>query len=213
LAPSPSIAYVRAMPAAWVSLVFFLSGFAALLYQVVWQRSLFAIYGINLESVTVVVTAFMLGLGGGSLLGGALSKDPRRPAVALFAAAEILIGIFGLVSLPLFRAVGAFTLDRPAWQTALSTFLLVLFPTVLMGSTLPLLVGHLVRASGNVGRSVGLLYFVNTLGSAAASFAAALVLLARFGQERTVLIAAALNVLAASIVGVHHLVAARRVAR
>ena len=38
------------------------SGFAALVYQVVWQRSLFAIYGIHVEAVTVVVTAFMLGL-------------------------------------------------------------------------------------------------------------------------------------------------------
>jgi len=41
-----------------LSVVFLLSGFAALLYQIVWQRSLFAIYGINVEAVTVVVTAF-----------------------------------------------------------------------------------------------------------------------------------------------------------
>ena len=61
-------------------LVFFLSGFAALLYQIVWQRALFAIYGINIESVTMVVTAFMLGLGLGSLAGGALSKDPQSQA-------------------------------------------------------------------------------------------------------------------------------------
>ena len=42
--------------------LFFVSGFAALTYQIVWQRALFAIYGINIESVTVVVSAFMLGL-------------------------------------------------------------------------------------------------------------------------------------------------------
>jgi len=41
----------------WVYVIFVLSGFAALLYQVVWQRALFAIYGINVESVTVIVTA------------------------------------------------------------------------------------------------------------------------------------------------------------
>jgi hypothetical protein len=40
--------------------LFFLSGFPALLYQIVWQRPLFAIYGVNIESVTVVVSAFML---------------------------------------------------------------------------------------------------------------------------------------------------------
>ena len=36
--------------------LFFASGFPALLYQLVWQRSLFTIYGTNVESVTVVVT-------------------------------------------------------------------------------------------------------------------------------------------------------------
>ena len=47
--------------------LFTVSGFAALVYQVVWQRSLYAIYGINVESVTMIVSAFMLGLGLGSL--------------------------------------------------------------------------------------------------------------------------------------------------
>jgi len=44
-------------------LLFFVSGIPALLYQIVWQRALFTIYGVNIESVTVIVTVFMLGLG------------------------------------------------------------------------------------------------------------------------------------------------------
>lgn len=178
---------------AWISIVFFVSGFAALLYQVVWQRALFAIFGINIESVTVVVTAFMLGLGLGSLAGGAISKDPKRPALLLFAAAEGGIGLFGAFSMSLFAKVGAATLALPAVATAVVTFLLVLVPTLLMGATLPLLVAHTVRVSHNVGKSVGLLYFVNTLGSAAASFAAAIVLLAHLGQRGTVRFAAVCN--------------------
>jgi predicted membrane-bound spermidine synthase len=177
----------------WIQAVFFLSGCAALLYQVVWQRALFAIYGINVESATVVVTAFMVGLGLGSLAGGVLSRDPRRPALVWFAAIEGGIGLYGLCSLRIFRWVGAATLHAPAAGTALATFLLVLLPTLLMGSTLPLLVGHAVRASGNVGRSVGGLYYVNTLGSAVASLAAVLVLLGRLGQAGTIRVAALLN--------------------
>jgi len=184
-----------------VFFVFFLSGFAALVYQVVWQRSLFSIYGINLESVTVIVTAFMLGLGLGSLAGGALSKEPRRPVLLLFAAVEASIGAFGLVSLPLFHRVGEATLSLPPLATAGVTFLLVLAPTLLMGSTLPLLTAHLVRRSGNVGKSVGALYFVNTLGSALASVAAVALLLPRLGQARAVLVAAVVNWVAAAIVG------------
>ena len=53
-----------------LSVLFFFSGMPALIYQIVWQRALFAIYGINSESVAVVVSVFMIGLGLGSLVGG-----------------------------------------------------------------------------------------------------------------------------------------------
>lgn len=179
----------------WLLLVFLASGFAALLYQVVWQRSLFAIFGINIESVTVIVTAFMLGLGLGSLVGGIVSKDPKRPALLLFGLVELGIGIFGLVSLPLFHAVGSMTLELPAIATAFITFLLLLVPTMLMGGTLPLLVAHNVRQSGNVGKAVGQLYFVNTLGSALSSVISVMVMMGPLGQANTVRVAAVINLL------------------
>jgi hypothetical protein len=49
-------------------MLFLCSGRPALIYQVVWQRALFSIYGVNAESVAVVVSAFMLGLGLGRRL-------------------------------------------------------------------------------------------------------------------------------------------------
>ena len=184
----------------WLYLLFFLSGFPALLYQIVWQRALFAIYGVNIESVTVVVSAFMLGLGLGSLAGGRLSERPGTPLLAVFGVFELGIAAFGVCSLPLFHRVAAFTAGAPPLETGFVTLLLVLLPTVLMGATLPLLVAHLVRLSGNVGRSVGVLYFVNTLGSAAACFAAAWFTMPRLGMSGTVYAAAALNALIGSSV-------------
>jgi predicted membrane-bound spermidine synthase len=177
----------------WIYVVFLLSGFAALLYQVVWQRALYAIYGINIESVTMVVTAFMLGLGLGSLAGGVVSKDPKRPVLLYFSLVELGIALFGSVSLSVFHAVGRVTLGMSAVPTFFVTFLLVLVPTMLMGSTLPLLVAHLVRDNKNVGKSVGTLYFVNTLGSAFASAASVLVILGHAGQAGSVRIAALFN--------------------
>ncbi len=179
-------------------LVFFLSGFAALIYQVVWQRTLFSIYGINIESVTMVVTAFMLGLGIGSLIGGEVSKNPKRPAILLFSIVEAAIGVFGLVSLAVFRGVGAATLLMSPLMIGIVTFCLVLVPTMLMGSTLPLLVAHVTRISGNVGRSVSSLYTINTLGSALASFVAVIFSLRVLHQSGSVQFAAAFN-FAASI--------------
>jgi spermidine synthase len=174
--------------------IFFCSGIPALIYQLVWQRSLFTIYGINVESVTVVVTAFMLGLGLGSFAGGRLSRL-RLPLLGVFGAIEICIGVFGYFSLGLFHAVGQLTLQMSAPLTALFTFLLVLVPTLLMGATLPLLTAHLVQHSGNVGRSVGLLYFVNTLGSAFACFIVAAFLMRLLGQQGAVTFACGINVL------------------
>lgn len=189
---------------AWIYAVFLLSGFAALLYQIVWQRALYAIYGINIESVTMVVTAFMLGLGVGSVAGGAVSKDPKRPVLLMFSLVELGIGLFGAVSLSVFHAVGEATLGMSAVATFVVTFLLVLVPTLLMGSTLPLLVAHLVRSSRNVGKSVGTLYFVNTLGSAFASAAAVLFVMKAAGLRGTVQAAAVLNLTVSLLAYVAH---------
>jgi spermidine synthase len=178
--------------------LFFISGFPALIYQIVWQRALFAIYGVNIESVTIIVTVFMLGLGFGSLAGGRLSKVRGLPVLLVFGAIEVGIGLFGAGSLALFDWVASWTAGASAPVTALTTVCLLLIPTLLMGSTLPLLVTHSVSATRNVGESVGLLYAVNTLGSSAACLAAAFFLMRQFGQSGSVHIAAVLNVIVGS---------------
>jgi spermidine synthase len=190
----------------WFYLLFFLSGFPALIYQIVWQRTLFAIYGVNIESVTIVVSTFMLGLGLGSLAGGRISKSPRAPLLLLFGGVELGIAAYGVVSLPLFHRVARFSAGAPAFETGLLSFALVLIPTVLMGATLPLLVAQLVKLSGNVGRSVGILYFVNTLGSAAACFLTAKLTMPYLGMSRSVAVAAAINVAVGSAVLALHFV-------
>jgi predicted membrane-bound spermidine synthase len=189
--------------------LFLLSGFAALLYQIVWQRALFAFYGIDITSATIVVTAFMLGLGVGSLVGGLLSKRAGDKVLPLFAAFELGIALFGFFSLEVFAGVAAETLHLPRLAMGLVAFLLVLIPTTCMGATLPLLVEHATRRSGNVGRSVGVLYFVNTLGAALGSFAAVGFLLGLLGQSATARSAAVLNLLLAIAVMVLHRAAKR----
>jgi predicted membrane-bound spermidine synthase len=186
------------MPFPLLYAVFFTSGCAALLYQLVWQRELFNVYGSNVETVTVVVTVFMLGLGVGSLAGGELSKRLGARLLIAFGLVEVGIGLFGLLSLRLFAFIGSFTSGWSLAGAGLACFLMLLVPTTLMGATLPLLVAHWVRGSGNVGRSVGALYFVNTLGSAFSSLAAALILFRALGMSGTVGLAAALNLILGS---------------
>lgn len=176
-----------------VGVVFFFSGIPALLYQLCWQRMLFTVYGVNIESITVVVSAFMLGLGLGSLAGGRLTVLSKVPPLLLFAVLEFLIAAFGLASPFMFRWVGEVTLGASLVSTAVLSFSLVVFPTVLMGASLPLLVFHLLSGSNNMGRAVGLLYFVNTLGSAAACFLATELTFPHLGLSGSIVAAAMLN--------------------
>ena len=182
-------------PSIWIYLLFFASGIPAITYQIVWQRALFALYGISIESVTIVVSAFMLGLGLGSLGGGVLSRSKRFKPVALFAVAELGIAVFAVTSLSMFKFVAEYTRVKPLWVTGIITFLLVLIPTTFMGSTLPILVEHLVRTSQNVGSCVGALYFVNTLGSGVACLVVVRPLMSYFGQAGTIRCAALVNIL------------------
>ena len=177
--------------------LFFFSGFPALIYQLTWQRELFRIFGVNSESVTIVVTAFMLGLGLGSLAGGWLSKRRGIGLLPLLAAIEIMTAAFGIVSLSVFEQAGALIVNWPLPTMAAVNLLLVIVPTLLMGATLPILVAHLVARSGQVGSAVGLLYYVNTLGAGAACLVCCVILFPFFGMHTAVFTAAGINVVVA----------------
>ena len=165
------------------------------MYEIVWQRSLFAIYGINIESVTIVVSAFMLGLGLGSLWGGAFVPTPPFFTYKAFCFRGTWEALFGAVSLSIFHFIAEYTTSKPLGITGIITFLLVVAPTILMGSTLPLLVEYLVRSSHNVGSSLGALYFVNTLGSGVGCIVFVRPLMSYFGQTGVVRCAAVVNAL------------------
>jgi predicted membrane-bound spermidine synthase len=173
--------------------IFALSGAAALIYQVCWQRILFASFGVDIESTTIIVSTFMLGLGGGALVGGRLADRCRRHQIELFAIAELTIGLFGLASPSLLRAVAERTYALPMLLIGPVNFALMLIPTVCMGATLPILVTALVRRFGNVGVSIGRLYSANTLGACIGALAAGVLLLIYLTIDQTIYLAAALN--------------------
>ncbi len=194
-------------PASWIARhpglllpLFFVSGCAAILYQVVWQRTLFAVVGINVEAVTLIVTGFIFGLGVGSLAGGRLSRAEPAALIVRFAAVELGIGLFGIASLPLMCNAGLWTAGVSPVAGGVVTFAILLLPTLGMGATLPILVAYRVRSSGNVGTAVGDLYCANTLGSAVAALAAAYGLMRELGQSGVVWVAVACNLSVAGAV-------------
>lgn len=180
--------------------LFFVSGFAALIYQVIWQRVLFTTFGSNIESVTVIVAIFMFGLGIGSLVGGQVQKYFPNRLLEYFVGVEIAIAIFGVLSIPLIETIGAIT-PRDSLPALIGvTFALLALPTILMGSTLPLLVSYLHRRHPNLGAVVGKLYAYNTLGSAFASFLTVMLLFTALGRQSSLAVAALCNIATAYMV-------------
>jgi MFS family permease len=173
--------------------LFFLSGFAALLYQLAWQRELFAWFGVDLDSVSTIVSVFMLGLGVGAVAGGWLADRFARRRILIFALIELTIGTFGFFSLGIIDLVGGLVAADSLLRLVALTFLVFIVPTCAMGATLPVLVTELVDITDNVGFSTGTLYFINTLGAAAGAFAGGLVLLSLDGLDGAVAVAAILN--------------------
>jgi predicted membrane-bound spermidine synthase len=190
--PMYGIAHFRAVHHGLIFL-FMISGTAALIYQICWQRLLFEGFGVDIESVTIVVSTFMLGLGLGAVAGGEIADRYPRRVIPMFAIIELATGAFGMCSPYLIHAISAATVNGSLVTIAVVNFGLLLIPTTLMGATLPILVTHVVRRYRNLGVSVGVLYFANTLGAAFGAGFTGFVALYHFGLTSTIYIAAALN--------------------
>jgi len=181
--------------------VFFLSGTAALLYQIVWQRLLVFFSGSDVYSSTLVVAAFMAGLGVGYLTGGAVAdRVSRRTSLLAFGAAELAIAVFGLLSAPLFYGVLYQRLGpldfSPIAMTAV-LFVSLLWPTFFMGVSLPLLARAMTEAVDRAAAGIGTLYGLNTLGAAVGALGATWLILPRLGLGGSLWIAAATNLVCA----------------
>jgi spermidine synthase len=186
--------------------LFFASGAAGLIYEIVWTRQLIYVFGSGLYAVTAVLSAFMAGLALGSFLLGRAADRLRFP-LRFYALLETVLAATGLL-LPLVLrqmdrvdgwAYGRWGEDF-AKLTACRftvTFLLLLIPTTLMGATLPVLSRALVRRGSRLGLKVGGLYAVNTAGAVAGAFLAGFHLLGAYGVLRTNSLAAFLNLVAA----------------
>ncbi len=175
----------------------FLSGCAALVSQVVWQRLLVIFSGADIYSVTIIVAAFMGGLGAGALVGGRLAdRIGPRASLWTFVAAELLIGGFALISKPLYYDVLYVQFPYLSATPAVAAVVLfgsLLWPTFLMGMSLPLLGRALTRDLDAIGGVVGSLYAWNTLGAASGALVCTWMLLPRFGLEGSAWIGAAVT--------------------
>ncbi|MEM9828042.1 MAG: hypothetical protein AAF958_15735 [Planctomycetota bacterium] len=193
----------------------FVSGLAALSHQLLWTRRLVDLLGASGESNARIFGLFFLGLSIGSALASWLLMrigDPLRFAGWFQCGIVVLVvPVIYLSELTdwIWPVLGAPTQDFGAASTVktLLTFGMVLPPTILMGLSFPMIVAAALRWSADgLGRSGLNLYAVNTLGGAGGILLTVLLLLPKFGNFGSMLIATGLD----GLVGIGLLLSARR---
>ena len=185
-------------------LMFCLSGFCGLAYQIVWLRKAFAIFGVITPMISVVISVFMLGLFLGSWAGGKwIKKMTGRlsvSAIYIYAAAEIMIGLGG-VSVPYLFSIGDQFL-LPMGNTGSLTYLLfsglvvaiAMLPwCIFMGTTYPFMMAFLEEHYQKEKSGFSFLYLANVIGAMTGTLFTALFMIEIFGFQNTLFIAACIN--------------------
>jgi spermidine synthase len=187
---------------------FFLSGFAALLYETAWAREFAFVFGTSEFAVVSVLAAYMGGLAAGAAVAARLVSRIRRP-ILTYGLLELGIAVSALAVPSGIRAAMwlqtaiAGGQSAPPDEASVSgslfyaacSFAILMVPTGLMGATLPLLARYAVRRESEIGSRIGVLYSVNTIGAVVGAAATGFVILPALGLRMTVYTGAATNAL------------------
>ncbi len=158
----------------YLILLFFLSGFTSLIYQILWLKKLQLVFGVTTPSVVAILVAFMSGLSFGSWFFGRYSLKIKKP-LFLYGILEGIIGIYAFIIGILFLFLDKIfiliyppLMDLPFILNSIRfilSFIILFFPTFLMGGTLPLLVYGTENLKESFGKKTGFLYGFNTIGA------------------------------------------------
>lgn len=195
-------------------LVYAVSGFCALGYEVVWSRVLLNELYASRFAISTMLGVVLLGLVAGAALASAYLRRGRSRVIRALVLVQGAIGLSAIASLyglacwsPALREVAGSWTRAVAPLEGLSLNLagvtdclphvLVLqgLPALALGAVFPLVAEGTVHGSGVAGRGVGTLYLWNTMGAIGGSLAAGFLILPRLGAEGTLQLFAALNLL------------------
>ncbi len=189
-------------------LAFFLSGASSLIFQSIWSRMMVHVFGAGSVAISTIVTLFMAGLGLGAWIACRFADRIKHP-VMTYGVVEGLVGVFALC-VPLL-------VDPEGWMMGVNRWLhssfetgsvgmavmrffcvapIVLVPTTLMGTSLPLLSRHFVKraqSQNEVGSWVGALYSVNTFGAVFGVLLGGFAIMPLAGVSTTNYVAAGIN--------------------
>lgn len=205
--------YKGAVVAALV--IFAVSGFCSMAYEVIWTKLLALIIGPTTYSFTIVLVTFITGLALGSMLFGWLGDKVRRP-IWLLLYTQLAAGLLALlVSQLLGNSQFFFAKLIHQFQDnflllniskAVILFCFILLPTLCLGATFPLVGKIYTRSLSNVGKSIGSVYAINTIGAVLGSFCAGFLIVPLIGKENGLRLVFSIQIATALIISIRLLV-------
>lgn len=185
----------------------FFSGFAGLLYQILWMRQLGLLLGNTSHAAAITLGVFFLGLAAGSWFWG--NRCERLPRLLrIYAWLEIGIGICGIFFLlilnyfhgiypMIYQAVGPG--GNLLAMKCLLTWLMVFPPSFLMGGTIPVLGQFLIRNRNSFGTTSAKIYGINTVGAAVGAFLTGFFFIVLLGFKQTCFLGIAISLIIAAV--------------
>jgi spermidine synthase len=158
----------------------FLSGFAALGYEIVWTRYLSLPLSNTRYTYTIILAMFLLGTAIGSMAFSSCAHRIKN-GLRFFGMCQLAAAVSAFLLVPMvFAAAVKVPYRLFAFESVLCATLMLL-PTMFMGAAFPAAIGILSKDIHSIGASTGMCYAVNTLGCIAGSLITGFLFLPLFG--------------------------------
>ena len=191
----------------WIKIIIILSGACALIYEIAWMRIINLLIGSSIYAFTLLLAAYLGGLGVGSFF-FSRKFDHQKDLFLLLGLLQIGIGGAALSLTPFFEKLSLlmvpffnqFSHNFILLQALefFGLFMILLVPSAMLGMLFPLFCKIEIKNFKSFGSAVGTVYLVNGLGAVLGIILSSLLLIPWIGLQKTVLFAVAINVLIGS---------------
>ncbi|HYN08180.1 MAG TPA: fused MFS/spermidine synthase [Vicinamibacterales bacterium] len=201
----------RAAGATAVYVTIALSGMTALSAEVLWTRLLSLLFGATVYTFSLILAVFLLGLGIGSTVGSALSRDARNPRAALGWCQMAICGALGWAAYQLNASLPYWPINPSITPAVLNSTIfnfqldvvrcmwVVLPGAILWGASFPLALAAVAAPGQDPGRLVGGVYAANTVGAIVGALGTGLALVIWAGTQTAQQILIVISALSALI--------------